>query len=199
MRIIPFLYLYNLFTLIQQVCLKGTNKILNYAAEQNAAKVVVLSEVISKKMAENKDIYDESPGEDRVLQSRFFKLAMAVARKYAYSRSRLFVLLSQAFAKLRDKATKENLQRDFLPKLNLFLRMIRAYASGEYKELPTTALIKIVAAVVYFVMVIDFIPDFIPVLGFADDLAVILWVYKSIDDQMLQFQEWENSTARIEE
>lgn len=151
-------------------------------------------------MAEDKDnTYDELPGEDKILQSRFFKLAMAVARKYAYSRSRLFVLLSQAFAKLKDKATQQNLKRDFIPKINLFLRMIKAYASGEYRELPMTALVKVAAAVIYFVMVIDFIPDFIPLLGFADDLAVILWVYKSIEEQMDKFQEWEASVAHIEE
>lgn len=130
---------------------------------------------------------------DAVLQSRFFKLAMAVARKYAYSRSRLFVLVSQAFEKLKDKATQENLKRDFLPKLQLFIRMIKAYASGEYRELPTNALVKVAAAVLYFVMVIDFIPDFIPILGFTDDIAVILWVYSSIDEQMEKFQQWENT------
>ena len=146
-------------------------------------------------MAENsKEIsHNRNLEEDGVLQSRFFKLAMAVARKYAYSRSRIFVLISQAFEKLKDKATSDKLQQDFLPKVNLFIRMLRAYASGEYRELPTNAMVKIAAAIVYFVMVIDFIPDFIPILGFTDDLAVIIWVYKSIEEQMDLFQEWELS------
>ena len=146
---------------------------------------------------EKTQIYEaKDPVEDKVLQSRFLKLAMAVARKYAYSRSRLFVLVSQAFEKLKDKATQENLQRNFVPKVNLFIRMIRAYASGAYRELPKNALIKLAGAIIYFVMVIDLIPDFIPILGFADDMAVILWVYKSIEEQMDLFQEWESSVGQ---
>lgn len=142
---------------------------------------------------------DQNPMDEKVLQSRFLKLAMAVARKYAYSRSRLFVLVSQAFEKLKDKATQENLQKEFIPKVNLFLRMIRAYASGAYNELPKTTLIKLCGAILYFVMVVDVIPDFIPVLGFADDLAVIIWVYKSIEEQMDNFREWELSVANNNE
>lgn len=138
---------------------------------------------------------DQTPLEDKVLQSRVLKLAMAIARKYAYSRSRLFVLVSQAFEKLKDKATQDNLQNEFIPKVHLFLRMIRAYASGDYKELPKTTLIKLAGAILYFVMVVDVIPDFIPILGFADDLAVIIWVYNSIEEQMEHFREWEASVA----
>lgn len=166
-------------------------------AKQYGVKVVVFNEVISIIMTEERNpVYqDQAPAEDTVLQSRFFKLAMAVARKYAYSRSRLFVLVSQAFEKLKDKATQENLQKEFIPKVNVFLRMIRAYASGAYNELPKTTLIKLAGAILYFVMVVDVIPDFIPILGFADDLAVIIWVYNSIEDQMEHFLEWETSVA----
>lgn len=149
-------------------------------------------------MAQEKDHTSQEYEADsnKVIQSRFFRLAMQVARKYAYSRSRLFVLISQAFEKLQDKATQDNLKQNFVPKLSLFIRMLKAYASGSYRELPTSALIKVAAAVVYFVMAIDFIPDFIPILGFTDDLAVILWVYQSIDEQMEDFQKWESSSAK---
>ena len=135
------------------------------------------------------------PDKNKLIHSQAFRLAMEVAKKYAYSRSRLFVLISQAFEKLKDEAASNKLKKEFVPKLKLFLRMLRAYASGRYRDIPINTLIKIAGAVVYFVMVVDFIPDFIPVLGFTDDLAVIIWVYNSIDDQMEKFQEWEKSVA----
>lgn len=133
---------------------------------------------------------------NKLIHSRAFQLAMNIAKKYAYSRSRLFVLISQAFEKLKNEAASNKLKKEFVPKLKLFLRMLKAYASGQYREVPVNTIIKIAGAVVYFVMVVDFIPDFIPVLGFTDDLAVIIWVYNSIDDQLDKYKEWEASLEK---
>ena len=139
------------------------------------------------------------PDKNKLIHSRAFALAMDVAKKYAYSRSRLFVLISQAFEKLKDEAASNKLKKDFVPKLRLFLRMLKAYASGRYRDIPISSIIKIAGAVVYFVMVVDFIPDFIPILGFTDDLAVLIWVYNSIEDQMNKFKKWETSAASSSE
>ncbi|MGK7389249.1 MAG: YkvA family protein [Candidatus Cyclobacteriaceae bacterium M2_1C_046] len=151
---------------------------------------------MAKKKTTTRTRKKTAPDKNKLIHSRAFQLAMNIAKKYAYSRSRLFVLISQAFEKLKDEAASNKLKKEFTPKLRLFLRMLRAYASGQYREIPINTIIKIAGAVVYFVMVVDFIPDFIPILGFTDDLAVIIWVYNSIDDQMNKFKEWESSVAK---
>lgn len=61
--------------------------------------------------------------------------------------------------------------------------------SGRYKDYSMTALITLVAGMVYVVSPIDIIPDFIPVVGFTDDITVFLFVLKSINDELEKYRE----------
>ena len=45
----------------------------------------------------------------------------------------------------------------------------------------------VVAALLYFISPIDIIPDIIPVVGYADDVAVIAFVYKQVKDSIQSF------------
>lgn len=60
--------------------------------------------------------------------------------------------------------------------------------SGRYKDYSMTALITLVAGMVYVVSPIDIIPDFIPVVGFTDDITVFLFVLKSINDELERYR-----------
>ena len=44
------------------------------------------------------------------------------------------------------------------------------------------------AAVVYFVNPLDLVPDFLPLLGFVDDAAVIGFVVESLREEMRRYQ-----------
>jgi uncharacterized membrane protein YkvA (DUF1232 family) len=37
-------------------------------------------------------------------------------------------------------------------------------------------------------MPFDFIPDFLPFIGFADDLAIVVWVGKAIKEELDEFE-----------
>lgn len=60
--------------------------------------------------------------------------------------------------------------------------------SGRYKDYSMTALITLVAGMVYVVSPIDIIPDFIPVVGFTDDITVFLFVLKSVNDELERYR-----------
>lgn len=60
--------------------------------------------------------------------------------------------------------------------------------SGRYKNYSMTALITLVAGMVYVVSPIDIIPDFIPVVGFTDDITVFLFVLKSVNDELERYR-----------
>jgi uncharacterized membrane protein YkvA (DUF1232 family) len=70
----------------------------------------------------------------------------------------------------------------------LFSELIKGYVQGTYTKLPLVTLVKITAALLYFVMPFDFIPDFLPLVGFADDLAIVVWVGKAIKDELDEFE-----------
>jgi uncharacterized membrane protein YkvA (DUF1232 family) len=74
--------------------------------------------------------------------------------------------------------------------LQIFIRMVRAWASGSYFA-PTDSILMIVAAVIYFVSPLDLIPDGIPVFGLMDDVAVIAFVAKANLTAISNFRKWE--------
>jgi len=71
--------------------------------------------------------------------------------------------------------------------LKTMFDLLRAVARGNYR-LRKETLILIAGAVLYFVIPIDVIPDFIPVAGFIDDAAVIAWVVKTCKTEIDLFR-----------
>jgi uncharacterized membrane protein YkvA (DUF1232 family) len=74
--------------------------------------------------------------------------------------------------------------------LKALLRLIRAYANGDYRAISWESLLLIVAAIIYFVSPIDAIPDFLPI-GLVDDAAVIAFVVGMVAEELDDFMEWE--------
>ena len=132
---------------------------------------------------------------DKVLDSRVFALAMAVAEKISYSKSRVYRLLEHAFEKLKEESSQNRIQSEFLSKVSTLMRMLKAYYRGEYKKVPSGAIMRIVGGLVYFVWILDVIPDFIPLLGFADDVAVVVWIYNGLSQELEEFESWESAKA----
>ena len=74
--------------------------------------------------------------------------------------------------------------------LYALLALLKAYVGGEYRNVSTRSLITIVAGVLYFVIPIDLIPDFIFGLGLADDAAVIGYVFSVVQAEVRDFEAW---------
>lgn len=83
--------------------------------------------------------------------------------------------------------------------LKLMVQMIRAWIGGEYKEVPTTSIIAIVAGLMYLISPIDLIPDFIPVLGYLDDIFVIGVVFTQVAKDLKAFEAWMATHAPADE
>jgi uncharacterized membrane protein YkvA (DUF1232 family) len=75
--------------------------------------------------------------------------------------------------------------------------MVKAYASGEYRIIPWSTIIKIVAVLIYFISPIDVIPDFLPVVGLTDDLALVMWLFSSLKTDLENFIAWEKGELKI--
>jgi uncharacterized membrane protein YkvA (DUF1232 family) len=76
-------------------------------------------------------------------------------------------------------------------RLMALLRMLKAWSSGRYKDVPKKTLLLSTAALVYFLSPIDLIPDFIPVVGVLDDVTVVMLVLSAIGQDLERFQAWE--------
>lgn len=79
--------------------------------------------------------------------------------------------------------------------ISIFIRMIKAHFAGTHK-LSGSTLGLILLALIYFLSPADFIPDFLGLLGFADDISVILAVYAKLKNEVDGFLDWEKSQVR---
>ncbi len=125
----------------------------------------------------------------RVLTSFFFKRANIGAVRYARNSKSLFNLIRDALNKSGGLSGK-NIGL-FREQLGTVTRLLKAYASGEYRQLPWKTLIRVIAVLIYFVSPIDILPDFLPIVGLTDDIALMLWLFSGLGDDIEKFRQWE--------
>jgi uncharacterized membrane protein YkvA (DUF1232 family) len=80
---------------------------------------------------------------------------------------------------------KEQLQR--------LIALLKAYVSGDYREVSTQTMITVAAAIVYFVVPFDGIPDFLFGWGLIDDAAVISYVVAQLSSELEAFAAWQEA------
>ena len=80
--------------------------------------------------------------------------------------------------------------------LKTALRLLKSYAVGEYRDISLQSLGLLVASIIYLVMPVDVLPDFILGLGLTDDAALLAWTLRSIMDDLERFTIWEANQER---
>lgn len=103
----------------------------------------------------------------------------------------VFRLIKQVIAHIERYASVKELTKDVLEHLGTAMRLVRSYAKGEYRGISVKGIALTVAALLYFVAPLDFIPDFL-LFGLVDDIALLMWVYKNYKDEFEKFLEWED-------
>lgn len=73
--------------------------------------------------------------------------------------------------------------------LKLFIELIKDWMSGDYDDLSRETIIMIIASLIYLVMPIDLIPDFL-LGGYIDDALVIGYVVKKTSDELDLYKKW---------
>lgn len=84
-------------------------------------------------------------------------------------------LLEKAKA-LLDKIEKLPMIGGLLDDAITTIELIGKYIKGDYRKIPARMIVSALGAMIYLVLPIDLIPDVMPVIGFADDAAVLTFV-----------------------
>jgi uncharacterized membrane protein YkvA (DUF1232 family) len=126
--------------------------------------------------------------EPNPIHSAAFRRALRFATERVLGKGSVSRLLQAADAALAGSGGAMQGLKDDAAAL---IRMVREAAAGRYRRVPKRAVIAAVAALVYFLDPLDLIPDFIPVLGLADDAAVLAWVLHQIRRDLVAYREWE--------
>ncbi|WP_435406623.1 YkvA family protein [Pedobacter aquatilis] len=84
-------------------------------------------------------------------------------------------------------------------KLILLFAVAKDYVSGRYTEIPKRSIIAVLGGIVYFLSPIDVVPDFVPVLGFIDDVFVLNLVYKQVLKDLEKYKAWKDEQLNLNE
>lgn len=130
------------------------------------------------------------------LRSKIFQNALRKAAGMATHPDQISNLIGSVKDKMSDMDGTKKRVSEFFEKVKTMIRMLRAYIKGEYRLIPWKSLLMIIGSLIYFLMPLDLIPDFIPVTGLADDISIIFLVFHSINEDIMAFLEYEQSHAR---
>jgi uncharacterized membrane protein YkvA (DUF1232 family) len=108
---------------------------------------------------------------------------------------KVVVMLNEVADKLADKHSKDNKFTQLFHTAHTVVRLVRSYISGEYRQIETSTIVSGLGVLLYVLSPIDLVPDFIPVLGFLDDLSLISWFVGKFNTEITHFREWEGTSA----
>ena len=113
---------------------------------------------------------------------------------------KVLVTLNEVADKLADRESKDNKFKQLFDTALTLVRLVRAYVAGDYRQVKTSTIISGLGVLLYVLSPIDLVPDFIPVLGFLDDLSLISWFVGKFQGEITQFRDWEKTAgATIDE
>lgn len=131
--------------------------------------------------------------ESKTTGNKFFERAKEKATSIAGDKEKVEELLSASKEKLNQINFENSKISRLGSNLRTMIRMIQAYGNGTYRELPWKSLLAFVAGLVYFMMPVDLIPDFIPFTGFLDDFTIIMFISGAFQQDIEAFIDWEEA------
>ena len=121
------------------------------------------------------------------------------AEEYARDSNKVKELLNDAVKKTKNYEKNRGPLAEVWSYLTALFRLLEAYVSEDYREIPWTSIVLVIVAIIYFVSPIDLIPDIIPIAGYIDDAAVIAFVVAQIKADLDNFLAWEVERTQSED
>ena len=136
---------------------------------------------------------------EEAVNSKAFQQAKNKAEEYARDPEKAQNLVDKAMkkAKGRNMGQLDQALDEFWGYVTALIRLVRAYYTKQYTDVPWKTIVVVIAGLIYFVSPLDFIPDVIPVLGLTDDAIVIALVVKQIQSDLDRFLAWEETQENI--
>lgn len=103
-------------------------------------------------------------------------------------------------AKVKNKMKTIPMVGNVLSNVPIMFKLVNSFFKEEYTDIPRKQLLITISALTYLIAPIDLIPDFIPVVGFLDDMAMVSACIKLTKPELDKYLAWrENKMVKPEE
>ncbi len=126
-----------------------------------------------------------------ISESWLYKLFVKSAYRLIEKPLAILTVMKRAIARMKEYDSVKSFTVDAKNKLNTIIRLLTAYAKGEYRGVSKMNIALTLAAILYFLAPFDLIPDFLAI-GLLDDLAILTWVYQNFQSEIDSFLDWED-------
>ncbi|HET8753679.1 MAG TPA: YkvA family protein [Salinimicrobium sp.] len=91
---------------------------------------------------------------------------------------------------ISNKISNAGMLKKYTELAKVMVGMIKDYKKGIYKNVPWFTIAAIAFSLLYILNPLDIVPDFIPGLGYVDDLAVFTFALKFIQNDLHNYLDW---------
>ena len=79
----------------------------------------------------------------------------------------------------------------------VMISLVKNYAQGKYTTVPYGTILAILSALIYLLSQIDLIPDFLPGIGYLDDIAVVGFCITMVKADIDSYDVWRQAQGLI--
>jgi curved DNA-binding protein CbpA len=167
---------------------------IDATVDQQTVKQAYLAKIKEWHPDKNPDRTTEAEEKTKALNQAYQILGNPERRKN-YDRMLRFTEGRDFKAYLNDEAFKDKLGKAFpaikaaTENVLVLYALFKDTVSGKFKMPPATVAM-IGGGLLYFILPVDLIPDFIPGIGYLDDLAVLTTIMTSLDKEISNYRIW---------
>ena len=163
-------------------------------ADRQTVKQAYLEKIKEWHPDKNPDRAEEAEEKAKVLNQAYQILGDPEQRKN-YDRMLRYTSGKDFNKYINDEAVRDKIDKAY-PALKSALKNVRVlYAlfkdviNGKYK-LPPASVAMIGGGLLYFILPADLIPDFIPLIGYLDDMAILTTIVNSLNKEIGEYRIW---------
>lgn len=98
--------------------------------------------------------------------------------------------------RIEDKTRSTSLLSKQLDKIRILTILIKDYFEGNYRGISWGAIAAIAAVLLYILNPFDLIPDFIPVVGYSDDVAALMLLWERVSKAVEIYYRWKTESDK---
>lgn len=101
-------------------------------------------------------------------------------------------------SKIRSKLEANSRFEKFIDEGKIMLSLIKDYWKKDYTKIPWYALAAIVFTLLYVLNPMDLSPDYIPFIGYVDDVSVFSFALTLVGKDLTAYKDWKDQQEQID-